>query len=69
MPATKNAMTRYALIDKALANRNRAFSIQDITDYVNDRLPDFGMASVTKRCIEKDINYLEFDSPFDVDIE
>lgn len=38
MPATKNAMTRYALIDRMLANRNRAYSIQDITDVLNEKV-------------------------------
>ena len=69
MPVNKNAMTRYALIDKLLANRYRSYSIQDITDYLAEHLPDFGQEPVSKRCVEKDINYLEFDSPFDVEIE
>lgn len=69
MPATKNAMTRYALIDRMLANRNRSYSIQDITDVLAEKLAEFGLDPVSKRCVEKDINYLEFDSPFDVDLE
>lgn len=69
MPANKNAMTRYALIDKMLANRNKAYSIQDITDVLARKLPEFGQEAVSKRCVEKDLNYLEFDSPFDIDIE
>ena len=69
MPANKNAMTRYALIDKMLANRNRCFSIQDITNALSEILPEFGQEPVSKRCVEKDLNYLEFDSPFDVSIE
>lgn len=69
MPATKNAMTRYALIDRMLSNRNRAYSIQDITDALNEKLLEFGQKTISKRCIEKDLNYLEYDSPFDVEIE
>lgn len=69
MPATKNAMTRYALIDRMLANRHRVYSIQDITDALNEKLPEYGQNTVSKRCVEKDLNYLEFDSPFDVEIE
>lgn len=69
MPATKNAMTRYALIDNLLANRNRAYSIQDITEVLSKRLPELGQEPVSKRCVEKDLNYLEYDSPFDVEIE
>lgn len=70
MPSNKNAMTRYALIDSMLANRHRAISIQDITEYVNKHLPEFGIDDgVSKRCIEKDIEYLEWNSPFSVEIE
>lgn len=69
MPATKNAMTRYALIDRMLANRTRSYSIQDITDALNEKLPEFGQKSISKRCVEKDLNYLEYDSPFNVEIE
>lgn len=69
MPANKNAMTRYALIDNMLANRNRSYSIQDITDTLAERLPEYGQQPVSKRCVEKDLNYLQFDSPFDVEIE
>lgn len=69
MPATKNAMTRYALIDRMLANRTRPYSIQDITDTLNEKLPECGQKSISKRCVEKDLNYLEYDSPFDVEIE
>lgn len=69
MPTNKQAITRYALIDRMLANRHRAYSIQDITDVLNEKLPDFGQKPVSKRCIEKDLNYLEYDSPFGVDIE
>ena len=69
MPANKNAMTRYALIDKMLANRQKAYSIQDITNLLAEKLPEFGQEPVSKRCVEKDLNYLEFDSPFDIEIE
>ncbi len=62
-------MTRYALIDKMLANRHRSYSIQDITEVLAEQLPEFGQSAVSKRCVEKDLNYLEFDSPFDVEIE
>lgn len=69
MPATKNAMTRYALIDRMLSNRNIAYSIQDITYILNEKLRELGQKTISKRCVEKDLNYLEYDSPFDVEIE
>ena len=69
MPATKNAMTRYALIDRMLSNRNRTYSIQDITYILNEKLRELGQKTISKRCVEKDLNYLEYDSPFDVEIQ
>lgn len=69
MPANKNAMTRYVLIDKMLANHYRSYSIQDITDELAKKLPEYGQNPVTKRCVEKDIYYLRYESPFTVDIE
>lgn len=69
MPTNKNAMTRYALIDNILANRHRAYSIQDITDIINEKLVDYDQDPVSKRCIEKDITYLQSESPFLADIE
>jgi predicted DNA-binding transcriptional regulator YafY len=32
-------------------------------------LPDYGQSPVTKRQVEKDLNYLEYDSPFEVEFE
>lgn len=69
MPTNKNALTRYALIDRMLANRHKAYSIQDITDELARRLPDYDQEPVTRRCVEKDINYLRYDSPFVVEVD
>lgn len=62
-------MTRYALLDHLLQDRRHNWSIQDMTDYLNERLPEFGQETVTKRTVEKDIQYLEWDSPFNVEFE
>ncbi|MDE7426982.1 MAG: WYL domain-containing protein [Muribaculaceae bacterium] len=69
MPQNKNALTRYALLDRLLSNHRKAYSIQDLTDYLAKELPNYGQEPVTRRCVEKDILYLEFDSPFDVEFE
>ena len=69
MPVNKNAFTRYALLDKLLSNRRKAYSIQDMTDYLERELPAYGQSPVTRRQVEKDLNYLEFDSPFNVEFE
>lgn len=69
MPANKNAMTRYKLLDDLLSNRYHDYSIADMTEYVNERLAEYGDGySVSRRAIEKDIKYLE-EGPFGADIE
>lgn len=69
MPSNKNAVTRYQIIDRLLANRYNNYSIGDITKLVNEELEEMGIKPVTKRTIEMDINYLEDKGPFYVDID
>lgn len=70
MPANKNALTRIVLLDKLLADRFHAYSIQDMTDYLIRELPDLGQESgVCKRCVEKDIKYLEYSFPIPIEFE
>ena len=68
MPANKNAVTRYYIIDKLLANRYRNYSVADICELVNEELEEMEMkASI--RTIQYDINYIEKEGPFLADIE
>lgn len=69
MPTNKNAMTRYKILDELLSNRYHNYSLDDLTEEMNRRLNDLDIDSVTRRCVEKDIHYLEYDGPFLVDIE
>lgn len=70
MPANKNALTRIVLLDKLLADRYHAYSIQDMTDYLERELPQYGQeGGISKRCVEKDINYLEYDFPIPIEFE
>lgn len=62
-------MTRYALLDHLLQDRRHNWSIKDMTEYLNEHLSDYGQESVTKRTVELDINYLEWNSPFDIEFE
>lgn len=71
-------MTRYQILDELLSNRYHNYSIGDLTDEVNRRLAEMEKApdkkgktdkSVSRRCIELDIQYLEKESPFFVEIE
>lgn len=68
MPVNKNAMTRYKILDELLSDRYHNYSLNDLTEQVNNRLDDMTISAVTRRCIEKDIAYLEYEGPFIADI-
>ena len=71
MPATKNAMTRYMILDELLSDKYHDYSLDDLTEEVSNRLAELDEDSegVVKRTIEKDIAYLEYESPFSVEID
>lgn len=71
MPANKNAMTRYKILDDLLSNRYHNYSLDDLTEEVNYRLSEMypDTNGVVRRTIEKDIFYLEYEGPFLADIE
>lgn len=64
MPKNKNAMTRYKILDELLSNRYHDYTLDDLTDIVNDRLAVLNIEPIVRRTIEKDIQYLEYDSDF-----
>ena len=68
MPSNKNALTRYKYLDEMLSDRHHYYDIKDLTEKCNEKLADAGFPEVTRRCIEKDIHYLEYD-PFFANIE
>lgn len=68
MPSNKNALTRYMFLDEMLSDRHHYYDINDLTEKCNEKLVNAGQPTVTRRCIEKDIKYLEFD-PFYADID
>lgn len=71
MPANKNAMTRYMILDELLSNQYHDYSLDDLTNEVSRRLSEMysDTKGVVRRTIEKDINYLEYEGPFLVEIE
>lgn len=68
MPTNKNALTRYKYLDELLSDRHHYYDIHDLTEKCNQKLVEDGFPEVTQRCIEKDINYIEY-APFSADIE
>lgn len=69
MPANKNAVTRYYILDELLAQRHKEYSIVDLLSLVNQRLAEMDIPPVSRRTIEYDINYIEKEGPFLVEIE
>lgn len=71
MPATKNAMTRYMILDELLSNRYHQYSLDDLTDEVCRRLLEMypNTKGIGRRAIEKDIEYIEKEGPFLAEIE
>lgn len=63
MPTNKNALIRYKYLDRLLSDHHHYYDIHDLTEKVNDMLYEDGFPEVTQRCIEKDLNTLEF-APF-----
>lgn len=63
MPVTKNATIRYKFLDELLSDNHHYYTMADLTEKVNERLEDLGYSPVTKRCIEKDIEFLK-ERPF-----
>lgn len=46
MPKNKNAMTRYKILDELLSDRYHDYTLDDLTNIVNDRLKE-GMAHLS----------------------
>lgn len=70
MPVNKNALTRIMLLDKWLSDRYHSYSVKDMKEMLEKELPQYGHdKGVTIRCVQKDIEYLEYKSPFDVEFE
>ena len=63
MATNKNALIRYKYLDKLLSDRYHYYDIHELTNKVNSMLCDDGFRKVTRRCIEKDIVYLQ-EEPF-----
>ena len=68
MPSNKNALIRYKFLDEMLSDRHHFYDINDLTEKCNEKLLEAGFREVTRRCIEKDIVYLQ-ETPFNAPIK
>ena len=68
MPTNKNALARYKYLDDLLSDRHHYYDKHDLLEKCNERLRDAGIPEIGLRCLEKDIEFIEY-SPFLADIE
>lgn len=60
MPRTKNALERVRVLDKLLSeNVKRRYSVKKLLDLYNEELIQAGVGAVTRRCLEKDLEWLK----------
>ncbi len=77
MPANKNAVTRYYILDRLLGNRYHNYSTEDLRQLVNEELKELrgpeglkkNEEAVSLRTIQGDLHYLEYEGPFLAEIE
>jgi predicted DNA-binding transcriptional regulator YafY len=71
MPATKNAIIRYHIIDQCLSNTGRRYSFDDLKSAVEEKLmeidPESGGISV--RALRDDLNFMRSVDGYDAPIE
>ena len=60
MPTNKNAYFRIKILDRLLSESVfRRYTMDDFTNKCNDKLKEDGQSTVTRRCIEEDIEFIE----------
>lgn len=71
MATNKHAIIRYEALDRCFSNRGRKFFIDDLIQYVSSAIQDYtGLeASISRRQIFKDINFMRSESGFRAPIE
>ncbi len=68
MPTNKNAFIRYKYLDELLSDRHHRYDRGMLAEKVNAMLERDGFLSVTKRCIEKDLEEMTY-APFNASIK
>lgn len=58
-------MIRVKVLDELLSDKYHNYTISDLVERVNEHLTECGIEPVKKRCIEKDLNFIESTLPGD----
>ena len=61
MPANKNALIRYKVIDKCLRNKYREWTLDNLVEAVSDAMYEFEGTGVSKRTVQGDIQVMRSD--------
>lgn len=69
MATNKNAQLRYQVLDRCFSNRQQRYYIEDLVEYVNERLLDMTGSRVSLRQIRDDIRYMRDSAGYDAPIE
>lgn len=66
MPKNKNALLRIKILDELLSSRGRLYTWEELAEEVNKKLLETGAedsdgdhSQVSRRCVEKDVKYIE----------
>lgn len=71
MPTNKNALTRIKILDEILSDRFHNYTIDDMVERVNQYMSEnyCDTNGVSRRTIEKDIRYIEYEMPDKAEIK
>lgn len=69
MALSKNAFTRYRILDRCLSDFSRKYFLEDLLFAVNDQLHDMGQPNISQRTLYEDLRYMASDSGFSADID
>lgn len=68
MPANKNAVVRYKILDELLSDRYHLYSMEELAEKVNERLLALDYPEVGLRSLQKDLVFMQ-ERPFSAPIE
>ncbi|MCQ2974330.1 MAG: WYL domain-containing protein [Bacteroidales bacterium] len=66
MPTNKNAMYRYLILNDCFRNKYRNFTIDILCKYVNEKLKENGLPTVSERQIKSDIAEMKINPKWNV---
>ena len=58
MSANKNASIRYRILDKCLKDMSRWYTLDDLTEAVNEKFDDMLLEPISRRTVSEDIRHL-----------